>query len=140
MKTYKGADTSSVNALSFLRTLLAELWFKATPPTIVVQWHDSLLSLWYCFHCHFLILVYGPRCWQRGAIPQKRHCRAASDVLCGIVLLKQQTQTLPLKTPSSYRPASERNVGWACGNLFFDNSNRFYSFADTTVISDFEIK
>lgn len=49
-----------------------------------VQWYnDCLLSLKYCFCCHFLILVYGPRCWRRGANPQKRQFRAVSDVLCG---------------------------------------------------------
>lgn len=100
-KTHRRASArdSLVTALVFMRTLLAKPWFRGTPPPLIVQWHDCLLSLQYCFHCHFLILVYGPRCWQRGAIPQKRHFRAASDVLCGVVLLKQQTQTRPPKKP-----------------------------------------
>lgn len=73
------------------------------------------------FAVTFWSLVYGSRCWQRGAIPQKRHSRAASDVLCGVVLQKQQTQTLPSfrkSPPSSRRPVQKRNPAQACGNLF----------------------
>lgn len=113
-KTYKRARDTLVAALLSVRTPRPNCGL--TPPPLAVQWHDCLLSLRYCFHCHFLILVYGPRCWQRGAIPQKRHFRAASDVLCGVELLKQQTHTLPTKTPCSR--IQDRNVAWACGNLF----------------------
>lgn len=87
-KIYKRAR-GQMTALLFVRT---PLWSKYGFLL------DCLLSLRNCFHSHFLISFYGPRCWQRGAIPQKRHFGVGSDVLCGVVLLKQQTHMWPVVT------------------------------------------
>lgn len=84
------------------------------------------------FSLSLLILVYGPRCWQRGAITQKRQFGAAPDVLCGVVLLKQQTQTLSSKkTHAAIGRYRKEMRPEPVAIRFVDQVNRMYCFAIT---------